>query len=62
MYVTLSESADELRASAATHGWSLDGISLVDLIPEGDFRVEQEQTVLHPAEFELGARAHLAET
>ena len=49
-----AESADELRTSAATHGWSLDGISLVDLIPEEDLRVEQEQTVLHPAEFELG--------
>ena len=54
MYVTLSESAHELRASAATHGWSLDEISLVDLIPEEDLRAEQEQTVLHPAEFELG--------
>ncbi len=54
MYVTLSETADELRASAATHGWSLDGITVVELVPEADLGAEQEQTLLHPAEFELG--------
>ncbi|MGI4944898.1 MAG: ATPase domain-containing protein, partial [Janthinobacterium lividum] len=54
MYVTLSETADELRASAASHGWSLDGISIVELVPEADLGAEQEQTLLHPAEFELG--------
>jgi circadian clock protein KaiC len=54
MYVTLSETADELRAAAASHGWSLDGLSVVELVPEADLGGEQEQTLLHPAEFELG--------
>ncbi len=54
MYVTLSETADELRSSAATHGWSLDGLSIVELVPEAAIGSEQEQTLLHPAEFELG--------
>jgi circadian clock protein KaiC len=54
MYVTLSETADELRASAASHGWSLDGISIIELVPEAGIGSEQEQTLLHPAEFELG--------
>ena len=54
MYVTLSETADELRASAASHGWSLDGLSIVELVVEADLGGEQEQTLLHPAEFELG--------
>ena len=54
MYVTLSETADELRVSAASHGWSLDGIAVVELVPEADLGAEQEQTLLHPAEFELG--------
>ena len=54
MYITLSETADELRASAATHGWSLDSITVVELVPEADLGAEQEQTLLHPAEFELG--------
>ena len=54
MYVTLSETTAELRASAATHGWSLDGISIVELVPAAGVGSEQEQTLLHPAEFELG--------
>lgn len=54
MYITLSETDDELRTSAATHGWSLDGLSVVELVPEADLGSEQEQTLLHPAEFELG--------
>jgi circadian clock protein KaiC len=54
MYVTLSETADELRAAAASHGWSLDGFSLVELVPEAGLGADQEQTLLHPAEFELG--------
>ncbi len=54
MYVTLSETADELQASAATHGWSLDGLSILELVPEAGLDSEQEQTLLHPAEFELG--------
>ena len=54
MYVTLSETEDELRASAATHGWSLDGLAVVELVPETDLGSGQEQTLLHPAEFELG--------
>lgn len=54
MYVTLAETTDELRSSAGSHGWSLDGISVLELIPESDLDAGQEQTLLHPAEFELG--------
>ena len=34
LYVTLSESADELHAGAASHGWSLDGIEVYELVNE----------------------------
>src|SRR5687768_7339779 len=34
LYITLSETRDELVAGAASHGWSLDGIEVVELIPE----------------------------
>src|SRR5438105_13207897 len=49
LYVTLSESKDELHDVARSHGWSLDGISLYVLestqeAPETD----QEYTVFHP--------------
>ncbi len=62
LYVTLSESEDELRAVAANHGWSLDGIEIFELITEAGLDGEAEQSVLHPAELELGetARAVMA--
>jgi circadian clock protein KaiC len=34
LYVTLSETEKELRAVAATHGWSLDALQLYELVPE----------------------------
>lgn len=54
LYVTLSESADELRASAASHGWSLDGLELYELVNEMGLDPDSEQSVLHPSEVELG--------
>ena len=54
LYVTLSESADELRSSAASHGWSLDGVELYELVNELGLDPESEQSVLHPSEVELG--------
>jgi circadian clock protein KaiC len=54
LYITLSETAEELRAVAKTHGWTLDGLELIELVPEGGLDPEQEQTLLHPSEVELG--------
>ena len=53
LFVTLSETAHELRSSAATHGWSLDGLSILELGLDAAGS-EREQTLLHPAELELG--------
>src|ERR1700755_3292761 len=33
LYVTLSETKEELLQAAATHGWSLDGIEICELAP-----------------------------
>src|SRR4029077_4083977 len=33
LYITLSETEEELRASAQSHGWSLDGIDIFELLP-----------------------------
>jgi circadian clock protein KaiC len=54
LYVTLSETAKELRAGAASHGWSLDGIELVELVTD-DSALESESmvTMYHPSEVEL---------
>jgi circadian clock protein KaiC len=54
MYITLSETADELRANAASHGWSLDGLHLQELQPAENLRPEEQYTLFHPSEIELG--------
>lgn len=54
-YLTLSESERELRAVAASHGWSLDGITIYEqLVSENVLRGERESTMFHPSEVELG--------
>ena len=54
LYITLSETKAELNAVAATHGWSLDEISLFELVNETGLNPESEQTILHPSDIELG--------
>lgn len=55
LYITLTETADELRAVAESHGWSLDGISLCEIRPNGASDTpEADYTILHPGEVELG--------
>ena len=55
LYITLSETAYELRASAASHGWSLDGIELYELVPpETLLDAEQQQSLLYSSDLELG--------
>lgn len=53
LYVTLSESASELRSVASSHGWSLDGIVIFELSKDGALDVEESYTIFHPAEVEL---------
>lgn len=54
LYVTLSETAEELRSAAASHGWSLDGIVIHEFMTEGSLAQDAQYTVFHPAEVELG--------
>lgn len=55
LYVTLSETRNELIEAAASHGWSLDGIHLHELLPMGDqLDPESQYTMFHPSEVELG--------
>ena len=54
LFVTLSETGAELRAGARSHGWSLDGIDLVELVPEeSELEGDSELTMYHPSEVEL---------
>ncbi|HVX39278.1 MAG TPA: ATPase domain-containing protein [Gemmatimonadaceae bacterium] len=53
MYVTLSESAAELRATAISHDWSLDGLDLVELAEVQPGSTDEAYTLFHPSEIEL---------
>lgn len=54
LYVTLSESREELNSVATSHGWSLDGIAILDLTSSSDALSESSRyTVFHPSEVEL---------
>ena len=54
LYITLSETKEELLRVARSHGWSLDGISLLELSAIEPFlRPEAQTTVFHPSEVEL---------
>jgi len=54
LYITLSETAAELRTVAASHGWNLEGIEIFELVTEEGLSPEAEQSILHPSEVELG--------
>src|SRR4051794_7310837 len=54
LYVTLSETSGELRTVAASHGWTLDGIELFELVSSEGLSPELEQSILHPSQVELG--------
>ena len=55
LYVTLSETEDELRATAASHGWSLEGVEIYELSPpESLLDEEQQQSLLYSSDLELG--------
>ena len=65
LYFTLSETEDELRTVADSHGLSLEGVSIRELIPTSEaLEPDQQNTVFHPSEVELGetVRELLAET
>jgi circadian clock protein KaiC len=54
LYVTLSETAQELRSAAKSHNWSLDGIEIVELIVDpSELEGDGQLTMLHASEVEL---------
>ena len=63
LYITLSETREELELVARSHGWSLEGIRLVDLSTvESQLRPEAQTTLLHPAEMELAHTAQVLQS
>ncbi|HEY0593516.1 MAG TPA: ATPase domain-containing protein [Thermoanaerobaculia bacterium] len=54
LYITLSETAEELRAVARSHEWSLDALPIYEQMVGEDALEEEDSTVFYPAEIELG--------
>ncbi len=54
LYVTLAETEVELQQVAASHGWSLEGITIREMTsPEDHLSHEQQYTILYPGEVEF---------
>lgn len=54
LYITLSETKDELAAGAASHGWNLDGIDVVELAaPDSELSSDGQLTMYPSSEVEL---------
>jgi len=54
LYITLSESRDELEASARSHGWDPEEIPIAEFVPaEASLNPDEQYTIFHPSEIEL---------
>src|SRR5437764_13923196 len=59
MYISLSESRDEVLAVARSHGWSLEGIHMFEMqVGQRDFSDADENTLFEPSEVELREVMH----
>ncbi|MES2036784.1 MAG: ATPase domain-containing protein [Pseudomonadota bacterium] len=54
LYITLSETADELDAVAQSHGWDIGKITVFELANDNSLHPDAQQSVFHPSEVELG--------
>jgi len=64
MYVALSETEEELRSVAHSHGWSLEGVDIREMVsPEQALDPQEQLTMFYPSEVELSetSRAILSE-
>src|SRR5215467_8013881 len=54
LYVTLSESRDEIIEVGKSHGWNLDSLQIFEMTPdEEELSPEEQYTVFHPSDVEL---------
>ena len=61
--LTLSETKGELIAMAQSHGWSLEGLEIFELIPvEANLTADSQYTFFHSEEVELGETVEACST
>lgn len=54
LYLSLSESRDELQATADAHGWNIDEVNVFEYSAHDRLDSEDTSTLFHPSEVELG--------
>src|SRR6185369_6496603 len=54
LYVTLSETAEELQTVARSHGWSTEGLVIHEFTDQDSLAQDAQYTVFQPSEVELG--------
>jgi circadian clock protein KaiC len=61
LYITLSETEQELRIAATSHGWTLnDSIEVFEVVPpESLLNADQQQSLLYSSDLELGETTKL---
>lgn len=54
LYITLSETKEEIEEVAESHHWSLEGITIREIVPtEFSLNPDEQYTMFHPADVEL---------
>jgi circadian clock protein KaiC len=60
LYITLSETTEELESVARSHDWDISGITIRELLPnEGALESDDQYTMYHPSEVELASTTKL---
>ena len=60
LYITLSETAEELASVARSHDWDISNINVRELLPhEGALESDDQYTMYHPSEVELASTTKL---
>ena len=55
LYITLAETDEELRDTAVSHGWDMEGVEIFELVPpESLLDEQQQQSLLYSSDLELG--------
>ena len=54
LYVTLSETVEEIQGVARSHGWNLAGVHMREVLPSQDsLQPDEQNTMFHPSEVEF---------
>jgi circadian clock protein KaiC len=54
LYVVTAETKDEVEQAAQSHGWTFNGVEVLELqSPEGNVDSDEQYTVFHPSEVQL---------